>query len=511
MLLNHRFLSRIQQKPPFSDNRGMSGNSFFLADWVLPRLGGIFLRSARFLENAGAHVSLDTDGRLPETEVFRPAPFSYSFDFSGFRAFVFAEWFVADSSMCMFAVPKGAVNRAELQDSVLLPLVRSFFSEIEAEFSAVLPEFENFARLQSGSREFSDGFDFSGFLLLKMDILQIAPDDKKTVRLLIPRKMLFPLLCARQFPDIEALCQGEIDSIVRNFTGREGVSPVLDSGDSGFSGADFAGDSAFPVGGERANCALLSEFVSGAAKKMVRAFRDYREEEFLLGEVSSSVCGDSEFFGPADGRDFLVCAKIGGKRIFLKWSADFFAKTFLRRGSGGSLERIEREIFRREFAVPAFNALKTALESRTRRYVEVSSVSILDSLNEGNFQEEGRGYLTSFRLRHLDFSAAPAFYFPADSVEILSSAGVFSDPDEGNLVRWQFPAGNLKNTEISIGHFSFDRKKFDSGKTFVLEKEIGDGVEIFRNSNLIARGEVFLKNGKKFVRVREVFGEKNGN
>ncbi|MBR1714786.1 MAG: hypothetical protein IJ717_07590 [Treponema sp.] len=491
----------------------MAERGFFLADGVLSRLDSILESSAEIFP-AGMMAS------VPSADKFSMPGgdgFYYSFLFEDFVGFVKLDWFKVDSGMRPFEVKVTKENSDFLREEFVSPLMRSFDSEIERQFLAKKSSFSSLRSVSKGEFEKIVGEDesFSEFVTLRLDVLQISPDDKKGFSVVLPKELVFSMLCARQYPETDTLTQSEIDGIVENFTQRKSVVEVADSV-LDFDGSDVFDSSLVSRSNierhekEKEMCRRLSSFMELVAKKMYKTFHDYRGSEYFVHILYSSRFSDSNFAKSVRPSDFLVSARLGGKLVYMRFEKKFFARTFLnRKEATSSLEKIECDIFRNEFAVPTFDALKSVVEVRLKKYLIATAVSFADlsgKLSANGLDKSDSGFLVTFQLKFASEVSVADFYFPAEAVEMLESASAFASSDEDNVVEWQFPAGNMKNTDILLSSFVFDKEKFDSGKTFVLEKEIGDTVDIVRNSKLAARGEVFIKNGKKFIRVKEVLG-----
>lgn len=494
----------------------MAEQDFFLADEVLTRLDSILKESAEFF-SVGSRVSVSKNNRF---SMPGSGGFCYSFSFEDFLGIITLSWVKIDSTMRTYEVKNDSANSDFARSKFISPLLDSFGSNIEKEFHAQKNQFADLNPLNKAEFEkiISENEYFSEFITLSLSVLQISPDEKKTFCIVLPKKMLLSMLCAIQFPELEELSQREIDSIVENFRQRKCIAEVGDSF-SDFDSADFS-DSFDPSFVSRKNveeyekekemCRNLSAFMDGAAKKIYKTLHDYRGNEYNVRILYSARCSDMNFAKSVTVNDFLVSAKLGGKLVYLRFDRKFFAKTFLNRPNVSSnLEKIECDIFRSEFAVPIFDALKSIVEVRLKKYLISTSVAFADlseKLAANALCKSETGFLVTFQVRFDREVAIADFYFPEDAVSMMESAGAFNSEDNGNIVRWEFPAGNMKNTEIMLCSFIFDEAAFNSGKTFVLEKEIGDTVDIVRNSKLIARGEIFIKNGKKCVRVKEVIG-----
>lgn len=145
---------------------------------------------------------------------------------------------------------------------------------------------------------------------------------------------------------------------------------------------------------------------------------------------------------------------------------------------------------------------------KIKRYLIITSTNFCSFVDK-DISSENDGFLVSLKVSYKKENANAFIFIPKNSIEIMQQAAAFSSFEENKMVKWQFPIGSFKNTNISLGSFIFDEQKFNSGKTFILEKEIGDTVEIVRNTKLLARGEVFVKNKKIFVKIKEVYGMKN--
>lgn len=514
-----RFHSGLMFEKPFlADNQNMSEHEFFLADEILTRLDSILKKSAEIFPS-GMMFSVSKNGRfkMPEGDGFY-----YSFSFEEFFGIIKLDWYKVDSGMRPFEVKSSRENSDFLQGDFVAPLVRSFDAEIERQFLSKKSSFSSLKPLNKTEFEslVAENPSFAEFVTLHLDVLQISPDDKKCFQIVLPKELVMAMLCARQYPDVDELSQGEVDGIVENFTQRKSVVELPDS----FFDYDASDFSAFDDSlvsrtnlerheREKEMSKRLSSFMELVAKKMYKTFHDYRESEYFVHVLYSSRMSDSNFAKSVRSRDFLVSAKVGGGLVYLRLEKKFFAKTFLRKSQPGSeLEKIECDIFRSEFAVPTFDALKSVVEVRLKKYLIVTNVAFADlsaRLAANELSKTDSGFLVTFQLKFAGEVSVADFYFPEESVEMLKSADAFSSSGENRVVEWQFPAGNMKNTDILLGSFVFDEQKFDAGKTFVLEREIGDMVDIVRNGKRLACGEVFIKDGKKFVRVKEVFGRKN--
>ena len=487
-----------------------------MADEVLTRLESIWKDSADFL-SVGSRVSLSNNNRfsMPNSNGF-----CYSFSFEEFSGIITLNWVKIDSTMRPFEVKSDKSNSDFVTSKFIIPLLDSFSANIEKKFHAKKDSF-TFRQLLNKS-EFekitAENEYFSEFITLSLNVLQISPDEKKIFCIVLPKKMLLSMLCSIQYPELKDLSQREIDSIVEEFMQRKCIADIIDSF-SDFASPDFSDslDSSFmskkkaeEYEREKEMCKNLSAFMDGAAKKIYKNLHDYRGSEYNVKILYSARFSDMKFAMSVTVNDFLVSAKLGGKLVYLRFDRKFFAKTFLNKTKiSSTLEKIECDIFRNEFAVPIFDALKSIVEVRLKKYMISTAVSfaeLSDKIVANTLSKTESGFLVTFQVRFEQEVSIADFYFPEDAVSMLEAANAFSNPDNGDIVHWEFPAGNMKNTEIMLCSFIFDEAAFKSGKTFVLEKEIGDTVDIVRNSKLIARGEIFIKNGKKCVRVKEVIG-----
>jgi len=467
----------------------MTEHNGFIAECILNRLDLIFEKSAKiFSEDIRISIKSENHFESPSCNGFF---YSVLFDNSEDNVcYIKVEWFKADSLMRTFPVQVNATTIEEVKNNLVKPILLSFNDELANQFFTEKADISNLMQNSNSNIDFFDCITF------QIDLFHISPSEKKTVKFIFPRKTLFNLLCALQFPKLENLNQNQIDKIIVNFTQKENVIPFYESISSNESDLETVRE-----------CKALSNFMEKITKKMYKSFSEYRNEAFDIKVLHSKKISDSDFSELIDSSDSLFSAKISGKMIYLKWNKEFFSKTFLKKIDFESeLQMVEREIFRMEYAVPTFDAIKSVFEVQMKKYLIVSSISFNENFDKSN--TEVNGYCVSLLVEFCNEKSIANIYFPKDSVEYLKQSRAFEDIDSENIIKWQFPIGNFKNTEISLGAFAFDEHRFNSGKTFVLEKEIGDTVEIIRNSKCIARGEVFIRNGKKAVRIKEVYGTK---
>lgn len=474
----------------------MAEQESFLATSILTRIDSIIEKSAKIFD-FGYRISV-----LGKSHYSLPnlTGFTYSFEFEESFGFIKIDWFRVDSMMQTFPVSINSKTIDEIKDNFVNPLLKSIFNEIRSEFLTNISDFSNL------HYQVLDGCDLSDAVVFQLDIFQISPYDKKVVHFIFPRKTLFKIFCSKQFLEIEELSQNEIDEIAVNITQKENKIEIDGDFSENIEDFDDFSKEDYII---KENCKYLSIFMSDVAKKIQKTFQNYRDGEYKIVVKESSICSELRFASLATQNDFVVSSKIGGNLFYLCWNKVFFAKTFLQKNDfEGELQRVESEIFKNEYAIPIFDCLKSLIELKIKRYLIITSTNFC-SFADKDISSENDGFLVSLKVSYKKENANAFIFIPKNSIEIMQQAAAFSSSEENKMVKWQFPIGSFKNTNISLGSFIFDEQKFNSGKTFILEKEIGDTVEIVRNTKLLARGEVFVKNKKIFVKIKEVYGMKN--